>query len=920
MQKYALKIAVMLFGFSAGLVNALGIGSIEAETALNEPLKATILLRDTSGVRSDEIEVSLAPVSDFRTTGIDYVAFLTDFKFEVLGDKNNRPLAVLITSSKPIREPYVNFLMSVRWPNGRLLKEYTVLLDPIFSGGNLVSSSRPIAQQIKSGSSSNRIVQQQDTRTKPSERLNSANDSPSRVTILRNDTLWEIAERVSPAGVSVHQTMHALKRENPNAFINDNINQIKAGYVLNVPTADEIRQFDANRAAQATRQDYNQWTSSKSNTSSVAQVASGAPQGELTLASANDIASTDAAALEKISALQSENTELNDRVQSLEQQLNDLNRLLQLKNSQLAVVQQQSVDVLEQQAEPVSDASTNEAEAESVTSSDSEQVAQAGIAAEMTAIKGAAPIELTPEQPLWLNPIYQLAGLSAILVALIIGLLIARRKPQRESVELDDVGIILDSGADDSVEDDLDEIIELPDDAAVSSDQLEELADEYIGVSYAEVKTAIEQRLDSEAHRADLQVFLLQQAAINDDRDTFVSHFRAFEAIGKAADIEKASAILKAIRGNTDWLNAEAEPMDIDLAAPDEESDEFFKDIVHEEELTDEIAALLEASEGTTSLDQADIDDVEFESLTAVDDEPLVSDDTMEFNVEDFSAAEQSQVADEQVEDSQVEEDDGLDFDIDDLDFGASTDSEQEAAAVDEDDFDSVESLDFEATLQTSSDESFDDTVIIAPSETEEESLDFEAVSDESGADESFDDLDSLLDGLDLDEGGEDVIAEPVQEAPEQADAVEDLLSEMSFEDDEVIDAESDSDEMLLKDDAPEASSEEGDIIDLSDFLDGADDLGFDEADLSVAEEEDEALDNTGSDDFDDLDDLSSLLDDNDADIDLDEELNTKLGMAEAFIEMGDVAAAKEALNEVIDGGESHQREAARSLLAKLGG
>jgi len=123
--------------------------------------------------------------------------------------------------------------------------------------------------------------------------------------------------------------------------------------------------------------------------------------------------------------------------------------------------------------------------------------------------------------------------------------------------------------------------------------------------------------------------------------------------------------------------------------------------------------------------------------------------------------------------------------------------------------------------------------------------------------------------------------------------------------------------ELLAADTADTSLATEGDIIDLSEFLDSADasDYAADDDDEDAAVVEDQS----GSDDFDDLDDLSSLLDGLESDVDLAEEMQAKLGMAEAFVEMGDASAAKEALNEVIEAGDASHRQSARELLAKLG-
>ena len=107
----------------------LGLGEIELNSALNQEFRATIELFDASGLEPGEILVSLGSSEDFDRVGVERFFFLTGLDFQVEMAANGDP-QVVVTSPRPITEPYLNFLVEVLWPNGRLLKEYTVLLDP----------------------------------------------------------------------------------------------------------------------------------------------------------------------------------------------------------------------------------------------------------------------------------------------------------------------------------------------------------------------------------------------------------------------------------------------------------------------------------------------------------------------------------------------------------------------------------------------------------------------------------------------------------------------------------------------------------------------------------------------------------------------------------------------------------------------
>ncbi len=108
---------------------ALGLGDITIHSALNQKLDAEIELLESRGMTESEIVAQLASSEDFKRVGIERFFFLTNLQFHV--EVRDQGHAVLrVSSEQPMTEPYLNFLVQVIWPNGRLLKEYTVLLDP----------------------------------------------------------------------------------------------------------------------------------------------------------------------------------------------------------------------------------------------------------------------------------------------------------------------------------------------------------------------------------------------------------------------------------------------------------------------------------------------------------------------------------------------------------------------------------------------------------------------------------------------------------------------------------------------------------------------------------------------------------------------------------------------------------------------
>ncbi len=264
-----LAATALLVGAPAGW--PLGLGDIELESSLNEKLEAEIELLDAAGLQPTEVLVSLASAEDFERVGVERFFFLTDLRFEVTYDADGVG-NIKVTSTQPVTEPYLNFLVEVLWPNGRLLKEYTLLLDPpTFSPAPAPTVSAP-ARSSASESGVGRVERQatvsRGTQVQMPSRPRSTEPSPLDEGIVdgeyrmtdRRDTLWSIASRTRPSNrVSVQQTMLAIQRLNQEAFLHGNINLLKAGYSLRLPSeaqALEVSTTEANQQVALQTEDW----------------------------------------------------------------------------------------------------------------------------------------------------------------------------------------------------------------------------------------------------------------------------------------------------------------------------------------------------------------------------------------------------------------------------------------------------------------------------------------------------------------------------------------------------------------------------------------------------------------------------------------------------------------------------------------
>lgn len=238
------RASLLLVLFLAGDAWALGLGEIRLSSALNEPLRAEIQLLSATPEELAGLRVELASAATFERYGIDRPHFLTRLNFRVVDSNQPGGDIVRITSDAPIAEPFVTFLIEASWPGGRLLREYTVLLDPpTFAPPPTAEAPQAVtAPQRQQQADSGRIERPAAPAPAPRQPAAEAFDtSPGGdVRVQRGDTLWQIATRVRPdSRLSMNQVMLAIYEANPQAFAG-NVNRLTAGATLRIPSADDI--------------------------------------------------------------------------------------------------------------------------------------------------------------------------------------------------------------------------------------------------------------------------------------------------------------------------------------------------------------------------------------------------------------------------------------------------------------------------------------------------------------------------------------------------------------------------------------------------------------------------------------------------------------------------------------------------------
>jgi len=348
---------------------ALGVGDISTHSALNQVLNAKIPLISSKNEDPSNITITLASRESFKQAGIDRPQYLSDLKFTPIVGKNG-DITINVTSNSSIKEPFVNFILEVEWPQGRTLKEFTILLDPPITMADVTTVPIELAKSTvmepipATTTRTNTSV----TNTAP---VTQASSTASYGPTGSNDTLWGIAKQLltNNNSVSHQQMMMALFENNPKAFYKKNINALMKGKVLNVPSNESVQQLSTQQAQNAYNKHNAQWSSSATTKQSSNRASANsrinldqsedakltlltpdepaqsetsnndATDDSATASAANDAIAQANIAMEVATSNEQKNEEVQSRLDELETQVEKLQRLIALKDSQLAQLQ-----------------------------------------------------------------------------------------------------------------------------------------------------------------------------------------------------------------------------------------------------------------------------------------------------------------------------------------------------------------------------------------------------------------------------------------------------------------------------------------------------------------------------------------------------------------------------------------------------
>lgn len=900
---------------------ALGLGEVTLKSALNQPLVAEIELLDAKTLAPGEVVPVLASAEDFNRAGVDRQYFLTDLTFTPVLRPDGKSV-IRVSSTKPVREPYLNFLIEVLWPSGRLLREYTLLLDPPLYSPEIAASvapQLPVAAPISRPTAAPRQAPRPAVPSISSSSSSSAALQGDQYKVTPNDTLWEVAERARQGG-TVHQTMLAIQDLNPDAFIGGNINRMKNGQVLRLPDAQQIGSRSQAEAIQQVAQQNASWRQAAGSVApgtrqidatqrgSAGTAPSQSEQGDSLRLVAPETgkattgsdagAGDDAAALrdklavteEGLESSRRENLDLTDRLNDLQGQLDKLQRLMQLKDDQLAKLQAQlatdgepaavaaqsesaSADGPEQNAAVAPGATETAPQPSGEAEPASEPVPTPAVVPTQEPANSQAPAAEAPPvaaetvtaseeldndsyiDELLANPVLLgVLGGSALLL-LLVGLMALSRRNAMKEAELQE-SLLAESEQDNfyNVQHNLDSSDtgfteqSLQDADKPSADSLagasaDPLAEADIYIAYGRFNQAAEllqNALNDEPQRSDLRLKLMEVYAELGDRDGFARQEAELRDIGgSTAAIEQTKARYPAMAAAAGFGAAAT------AASMNESENDFDSFNLDDLEVQDVNSNATQASDDSfdLSLDDLELDDDLGGAPSAPASETEAELDEVKFDELSRDTAAQDQAADDfAFELDEPSKPDDVSFEDELAAFSLDLDEQPSASRNDE--------------LTFSLDEEEEHSKPESAEPADEFGFGLSEPTDQAGMPDEFD--------LSLDE------------EPTTPTEPETFSSDLQGVEAELDDLSRDIGEPL---DPPTASATPA---------------------IEPVDPASEALD----DDFDFF-----------ADTD---ETTTKLDLARAYIDMGDAEGARDILDEVMSEGSDTQQQEAREMLAKL--
>ena len=275
--------ATAVFCLWSSNATALSLGRITVQSALGEPLRAEVEIPEINADEAASLKASIAVPDAFRAAGLDYNPAMASLQV-TLQRRNDGRAYIRISGDKAINDPFVDMILEARWASGRIVRDYTLLFDPprarqaaqgVPTPAQMALQplpQRPTAPAPVAARPAPASAPAEPRKASPVQAQEKPGNGTRTVVVTKGETAGKIAASVKPASVSLDQMLVAMLRSNPNAFIGDNINRIKAGSVIDIPTEEQASATAADEASRiiiAQSRDFNDFRR---------KLASGAPE------------------------------------------------------------------------------------------------------------------------------------------------------------------------------------------------------------------------------------------------------------------------------------------------------------------------------------------------------------------------------------------------------------------------------------------------------------------------------------------------------------------------------------------------------------------------------------------------------------------------------------------------------------------
>jgi len=345
---------------------ALGLGKLTVESALGQPLSARIELTSVTREDLDSLRARIADPSLYRQNNLTYQGTLSRARISLEGGGGTPYLRV--TSPVSVQEPFLDLLVELDWPSGRVVREYTFLLDP--PGLPPAAATEPVTP-ARAGTPARVAAAPAPRAPTPSSAAAGAASAGSaaasgggeQYAVKRGDTLQRIATQYKPADVTLEQMLAALFRGNQGAFDGDNMNRLRAGSIVTIPTAQDAQATPATEASRVVRMQASDWRNYRDRVAGAAPESAGgsaressgrigaavedrtpaaAPGSDKLRVSREVGAGKGAARAEDAIAREQQLKDAQTRIATLEKTIAEMQRAMDLRNPSLAQAQSQA--------------------------------------------------------------------------------------------------------------------------------------------------------------------------------------------------------------------------------------------------------------------------------------------------------------------------------------------------------------------------------------------------------------------------------------------------------------------------------------------------------------------------------------------------------------------------------------------------